>query len=458
MVCPTDHSYTSPILFVSHRTHKDGELRLAHDTITFLGNFGTQNLGNEYTLAAIVQSARERRPEARLSCVCPDPEDVSTRHGVQGFLISYRYSKEFTQRAWHRASTPLVRILRRLFVRGPREIWDLARAYRSLAGTRMLVMTGTGMLGDFGIEPLGLHYEILKWAALAKAHGAKVLFVSVGAGPLAKPLSRRIVKWALSMADYRSYRDEFSRRYLAEIGFDSSKDFVYPDIAFGLPVDATLPRLGPARVVGLGVMDYYGTERDPRRSEETYRRYLENLANFVSWLLDRDYTVHLLVGDVTYDRSGRQDLLKLLERRASRVAGRIVDVRISSNEDLLAAISGTEFVVSARFHNLVLAAMLGKPILALAYHQKIVELMHSLGLSEYCHDIEHWDAARLNQQFLGLEQNAAAIVSLIGQRAAEWRKALAEQYDRIFPLEGARPRSPVRPEDVLQRGGRGGRE
>ncbi|HET6413616.1 MAG TPA: polysaccharide pyruvyl transferase family protein [Anaeromyxobacter sp.] len=420
---------------------------MTHDTITFLGNFGTQNLGNEYTLAAIVRSARERRPQARLACVCPNPEDVSTRHGVQGFLISYRYSKEFTRRAWHRASTRLVRILRRLFVRGPREIWGLARAYRSLAGTRMLVMTGTGMLGDFGIEPLGLHYEILKWAALAKAHGAKVLFVSVGAGPLAKPLSRRIVKWALSIADYRSYRDEFSRRYLAEIGFDTKKDFVYPDIAFGLPVDAALPRLRRTRVVGLGVMDYYGTESDPRRGEETYRQYLENLANFVSWLLERDYTVHLLIGDVTYDRSGKQDLLKLLERRPSPTKGRIVDIPISSNEDLLRAISETGFVVSARFHNLVLAVMLGRPILALAYHPKIVELMCGLGLSEYCHDIERWDAARLTRQFLGLEQNAALIASRVEQRAAEWREALAEQYDRIFPWEGsdaALDRSPQR--------------
>src|SRR6267143_5609231 len=103
----------------------------------------------------------------------------------------------------------------------------------------MLVMTGTGMLGDFGIGPLELHYEILKWALLAKARGCKLLFVSVGAGPIAHPLSRLIVKSALSLADYRSYRDDFSMTYLDSIGFKRSTDRVYPDLAFSLETSPT---------------------------------------------------------------------------------------------------------------------------------------------------------------------------------------------------------------------------
>jgi len=39
---------------------------------------------------------------------------------------------------------------------------------------------------------------------------------------------------AISLADYRSYRDDFSKDYLARIGFDTRNDFVYPDLAFSL--------------------------------------------------------------------------------------------------------------------------------------------------------------------------------------------------------------------------------
>jgi polysaccharide pyruvyl transferase WcaK-like protein len=54
----------------------------------------------------------------------------------------------------------------------------------------MLVMTGTGMLGDVGILPFDLHYDILKWSIMAKLRRCKLLFVSVGVGPMRHPLSR----------------------------------------------------------------------------------------------------------------------------------------------------------------------------------------------------------------------------------------------------------------------------
>jgi hypothetical protein len=39
-------------------------------TLTFFGNFGSQNLGNECTLQAIIQNARTYLPATELNCVC----------------------------------------------------------------------------------------------------------------------------------------------------------------------------------------------------------------------------------------------------------------------------------------------------------------------------------------------------------------------------------------------------
>src|SRR5207247_3788314 len=157
---------------------------------------------------------------------------ASAKHGIPAFPISYRFDKGFRSKV--RRSGIAARWLRRMFIRLPLEVLEWLKAYGALRHTRMLVMTGTGMLGDFGIGPLDLHYEILKWSIVAKLRGCKLLFVSVGAGPIAHPLSRWIVKRALSLADYRSYRDQFSYEYLEFIGFDASRDRVYPDLAFSL--------------------------------------------------------------------------------------------------------------------------------------------------------------------------------------------------------------------------------
>ena len=94
----------------------------------------------------------------------------------------------------------------------------------------MLVMTGTGMLGDFGILPTSLHYEILKWSAAAKLCRCKLLFVSVGVGPIRSRPSRILIKASLRLADYRSYRDDFSKQYLEGMNFDTKTRFCVPGL------------------------------------------------------------------------------------------------------------------------------------------------------------------------------------------------------------------------------------
>src|SRR4029077_15325068 len=145
-------------------------------TITFFGNFGTHNLGNECTLRAIVQNTRRLLPTAVINCVCTGPEVTAETHGIPAFLVSYRFARSF--RSPRGSDNAIKRLIRRLVVRVPLEVGEWRRAFRTLKGTDMLVMTGTGMLGDFGIGPLDLHYEILKWSIVAKLRGCKLLFVS----------------------------------------------------------------------------------------------------------------------------------------------------------------------------------------------------------------------------------------------------------------------------------------
>ena len=57
-------------------------------TITFFGNFGTQNLGNECTLRAIIQNTRKHLPMATVNCVCAGPEETAETHGIPAFQIS----------------------------------------------------------------------------------------------------------------------------------------------------------------------------------------------------------------------------------------------------------------------------------------------------------------------------------------------------------------------------------
>ena len=188
------HSYapSHEVRVSAHGQLRTETLSVKHQTITFFGNFGTHNLGNECTLEAIIQNVRKYLPDARLNCVCPGPEDTSERHRIPALLMSYRNAAAFRSRAARLSSSPLIRLARRLLIRVPLELLEWFKAFRALRGTHMLIMVGTGMPGDFGIGPLDLHYEILKWSIIAKMRRCRLLFVSVGAGPIDHPMSRWI--------------------------------------------------------------------------------------------------------------------------------------------------------------------------------------------------------------------------------------------------------------------------
>jgi polysaccharide pyruvyl transferase WcaK-like protein len=404
-------------------------------TLAFLGNFGTSNLGNEFTLRAVLQGARQHLPGARLHCVCPDPVQAARTHAVSASRMSYRNDPAFAARGASRHRHPLARFLRRLFLRLPLEALEWREAFRTLRGVDMLIMPGTGMLGDFGIRPLDLHYQILKWSTVARLRGCRVLFVSVGAGPIAHPLSRWIVRLAVGRAAYRSYRDHFSRRYVAGIGCDASRDAVYPDLAFSLsppparPAEAVRPR----RVIGLGLMDYYGRSWSAESGEPIFRDYIGTLAAFATWLLRRGHAVRLLVGDLAYDRRARTDLRALLERNGvGGEPGQVLDDPVTSLDDLWTQIAETDAVVATRFHNVLLALMAGKPVLALSYHEKVRSLMAEADLAEYCEDVDTLDLDRLTARFLRLEAEEARVRASIQRKTEEYRARLDEQYGRIF--------------------------
>src|SRR2546422_2018913 len=104
----------------------------------------------------------------------------------------------------------------------------------------MLIVPGTQFLSDNLTGPFGWPYMAFKWSVTAKLRRCKLLFVSVGGGPLRHPLSRVFVKSALLLADYRSYPDDSSRQYMRRIGFHPTNYPVYPHLTFTLPTP-TIP-------------------------------------------------------------------------------------------------------------------------------------------------------------------------------------------------------------------------
>src|SRR5207247_11214974 len=63
----------------------------------------------------------------------------------------------------------------------PLELAFLARSYRNLPGTVLLLVAGSQQLNDYWGGPWGFPFTLFKWSLLARATGTKVAVLSPGA-------------------------------------------------------------------------------------------------------------------------------------------------------------------------------------------------------------------------------------------------------------------------------------
>ena len=395
--------------------------------ISFFGHFGSTNSGNEATLLAILSRLRFQFPACEFCCICSYPENVVRAHGIEAVPHTLR-----SVRIWDR-QVPLGKRLRMALLGLTEEPREYVRAWRTLKGTDMFIIPGTGLLTDvFALAGWG-PYGVFKWSLVAKLRGCRVMFVSVGAGPVRSAPGRFLVRSALSLADYRSYRDAPSKEVVKRLGLGAKVDRVYPDLVFGLS-----PGLRPSSairdrrsIVGLGLMEYAGKYSVANPLQVTYERYLEVLALFVCWLLDHEYDVKLLLGDADFQVV--EDLRsKLAKRLSPSASSRVTDSPTGSVEVLLAELSATDFVVATRFHNILMGLLLDKPVIAISFHHKCSSLMSEMGLPEYCHDINQMNADTLIEQFQALVRNADDVKQVILQRVEMSKRAVDEQYEYLF--------------------------
>ncbi len=378
-----------------------------------------------------VQRPRAWVPDAELVCICSEPADTERRHGLESLPISHTRQQLEGAPPPRRLPKPL-RFLRR----ASREVGEWVRTVAAARRLDAVVMTGTGMLTDDAEGAFGLPYDMFKWSVIAKACGSKVMFASVGVEPIESPFAKFFILTSLRLADYRSYRDRQSREHLERVGFSSDRDHIYPDLAFSLPRAKAAERSnGVHRTpkVAVGIYNYRGRGVRGGDDEVAYRDYLEKIATFVLWLLERDSDVRILIGDLTYDEPVIGDLRKVLRGKGvARFGDKLVDDPAASVDDVIGQIAECDVVVASRFHNVLLALLSGKPVVSIAYNEKNDALMGQMGLSRYCQSIGDLDVAKLIEQFTELQANGDAVKSAIARKGMSNRVELDEQYDAVF--------------------------
>jgi polysaccharide pyruvyl transferase WcaK-like protein len=416
--------------------------------IALLHHTGGGNLGDEASLDAVILNIRRRWPQSAITIFSMNPDDTAKKHGVPSYPIR-RYSwgigyqsdsKGATQTAessrghYFQAltSSGWVRPLRFLF----HEPAFLLASRRILASFDYLIVTGGGQFTERG-GPWSLPYALWIWLLMAKSVHVKCVLLNVGAGPLNHPLSKAFAKRALLAADYVSFRDTQSEALARRVGY-SGKSQIFPDNVYSLNMALPEPSLERphAPVVGIAPMPYPFC--DPREHPDSnlqsiYHDYLAKIAACCSSLARDSYTIELFGSDFGVDPLAIEDLRTALQDRYHIATPPYR--RIDSVHDVLARMSAMDYVVTCRFHGVVFAHLLNKPVLAISHHPKVANLMHDLGLSQYCVDIQTFSPQQLTQKFQSLVRNTKEVKSIMAASVAQYKSQLAVQFDQLFPAD-----------------------
>ena len=318
-----------------------------------------------------------------------------------------------------------------------REEWMFCfDGYRFARGFRFLVVGLGGVFDEAWGGKWRDLYSIFRWTVLARLARTPVLCLSVGVEEVHTTLGKFFCKTALSLAKYRSFRDEDSKKKVEEMGV-RGENRIFPDLAFGLDLQKSTDKQKKNKVIGVSPMAYYDPRFWPVQDVSAYQAYLKRLASFVSWLLCSGYDVVLFPTQIRMDRTAIEELrASVLEEVPVSLHDRLTDSKLRTVEECLALLSQLAMVVTSRLHGVILSFLAGTPVLAISPANKIDSLMEDMDLTEYVISIREIELPSLIDRFQKLDGNRDIMKNRLQQKVAEYRLAVEAQFDIVFSSEG----------------------
>jgi polysaccharide pyruvyl transferase WcaK-like protein len=401
--------------------------------IGFFGRLGSGNLGNDASLEAVLAYLRVEHPGATLDAMCSGPERVTTRYGLPASQLYWLHAPQRPR--WRPVAVALsaARVTAGLWI----DAWRIASWVRRHDAA---IVPGMGVLEATAVvRPWQQPYAMFLLAAFGRLFETKVALVGVGASPIPQRSCRWLLTTAARLAHYVSYRDEYSRQAMLQMGVKRKQDRVFPDLVFSLPAPSNSP--GAPASVAVGVMAYWGTTADRPNGQTIHDTYIDCMKQFVRWLMNTGHKVRLLTGDHNDEPEALEVLADAqLHWRGSGSAP--VDFQpVSSTEALMSRLASVETVVATRFHNVLVGLACARPTLAIGYGAKHYALMAQMDLEEFCQRIGELDLERLKEQFTALRANAERIRGALAAQTTAHRVRVSEQFAdldaTLFPVSMA---------------------
>jgi polysaccharide pyruvyl transferase CsaB len=309
--------------------------------VGLLGWYGNRNLGDDALLEGLLQLFGRTAPGARVIVYATDPAALPPHPAAQ--------------------------------VRRAR-VMNFAAMVKAVGDIDALVMGGGGILHDY-MRFAASRYVL--WALAAKLRRRPVMLAAVGVGPIRTRMGALQVRAVTALADVISVRDEKSEQWLRLIGVKKKVEVV---------ADPALLICEPARERGacghgqaiFALRRWPPFGGDPRSLARLLARGVDAAAQTLN--------TRVLLMPL---HSTRDDLFCAAVRGAMEHPERArVLTRPASAAAAIELLAQARVVASMRLHALILGAMAGVPLVALACDEKLTSFMAAIGQARFCLPLE----------------------------------------------------------------------
>lgn len=328
--------------------------------IAIFGYYGAGNLGDDIILYAIVNRLSKFIDKSRIFIISSELKaDLSFIHrtyGVKAISLS----------------------------RNPLQF------FKTLLTCRFLIMGGGGI-----IQPGLTILSDFLYALLFRIFGCRILLLSVGIEFLHSfsKFDKLILRFLIGISDMITVRDLASKTFLKNLSISKPITLV-KDLSFLLYNDihrisknCSSPKIpNPYTIIIL-------KDLSPHRKilNLNLKRLEDSIVDFCNYLIN---TMNLNIVFLVVHHGFKSDVhetLKVVKKLHCKDLGKIkiLIYRDLSFIELLNLISNAFCIVSMRFHPILLAFMLERPIIGLSYSNKIRSFMEENNLRYYCVDLTH---------------------------------------------------------------------
>ncbi|WP_458411835.1 polysaccharide pyruvyl transferase CsaB [Schinkia sp. CFF1] len=316
--------------------------------VVLSGYYGFHNVGDEAILQAIIQALRNEKSDIEITVLSNDPDYTKKTYGVDAV-----------------------------------NRWKLGQVFKAIGAADGLISGGGSLLQDkTGLKSVPYYTGVMMMARLLR----KPFFVyAQGIGPLDQSISRKLVKNALSKAQFLSVRDQDSFDLLRDLRIGREIELV-PDPVMGMEYKEGLNQawLEQEGIVGGSEEESFITVAIRDWTSPGFAGFKEKIVAVLDRFVEVGYPVVLLPMHGEHDDVFSREIAGAMKNKVS------IFPYDASIEEKVSVIGDSSLLLGMRLHALIFAALAHTPMVGVSYDPKIDAFIKQVGQPLIGHVDEEW--------------------------------------------------------------------